>query len=278
MNTRYRGMEGGAYLVTAGASGIGRASAMHIARSGGHVAIVDINSEMGEEAAAEARSHGVKTIFCKADVRSSAELEAACARTEAELAPLRGAVAGAGISVPSPAVELERANWDAVIDISLTGAFLTCQAVGRRLIAHGGGAIVTISSIDAISAHSARAAYCAAKFGVAGLTKSLAIEWGRFGIRVNSVAPGITDTPAVRRGIPTEQIENVLVDRIPAGRMASPDDMGRASAYLLSDDADYVTGTVMSVDGGLTAGFFTRWGGEDYASKVLMEKGVYTGR
>lgn len=266
------------FLVTAGASGIGRSSAMHIARQGGDVAIVDVNREMGEEAAAEVRSHGVRAIFCEADVRDRAAVDAATERTERELGKLGGLVAGAGISIPSPAVDVDRASWDAVIGIGLTGCFITCQVVGRRLIANGGGSIVTISSIDAISAHAARAAYCAAKFGVAGLTKTLAIEWGRYGVRANSVAPGITDTPAVRRGIPKEQIENVLIDRIPAGRMASPDDMGAACAFLLSDAAQYVTGTIMAVDGGLTAGFFTRWQGEDYASRVLMDKGVYAQR
>lgn len=268
-------LEGRVYLVTAGASGIGRSAVMNIARRGGSVAIVDINQNLADEVLEEARGHGGRAIFCNADVRDRESIEDAVARAERELGKLSGAVAGAGISIPQPAAGVDRQSWDAVIGVSLTGCFITCQVVGRRLIANGGGSIVTISSIDAISAHAARVAYCAAKFGVAGLTRTLAIEWGRFGIRVNSVAPGITDTPAVRRAIPPEQIENVLVDRIPVGRIAVPDDMGAACVFLLSDAAQYITGTILPVDGGLTAGYFTRWQGEDYASRVLMEKDVY---
>ena len=237
--------------------------------------IVDVNESLGEEAAAEARSHGVKAAFQKADVRSRADLEVAADRAESELAALRGVVAGAGISMPEPAATMSRASWDAVMGVSLTGSFITCQVVGRKLIANGGGGIVTISSIDAVSAHAGRAAYCAAKFGVAGLTKTLAIEWGRHGVRANSVAPGITDTPAVRHSVPTEQIDKVLIDRTPLGRMATPDDMGQVAAWLLSDAAAYVTGQIVSVDGGLTAGFFTRWQGADLASNVLLKAGRY---
>lgn len=268
-------LAGRAFVVTAGASGIGRSAAMHIARAGGNVAILDIDAPMGEAAAAEVRSHGVRSLFCRVDVRDRAAVTEAVERAQHELGPLRGLVAAAGISIPSPAASLPRATWDAVLGVSLTGCFITCQVVGRKLISNGGGAIVTISSIDAIGAHAGRASYCAAKFGVIGLTRTLAIEWGVHNIRVNSVAPGITDTPAVRRGIPMEQIENVLIDRIPSGRMAHPDDMGAACRFLLSDEASYVTGMTMEVDGGLSAGFFTRWQGRDLASRALLERGVY---
>jgi NAD(P)-dependent dehydrogenase (short-subunit alcohol dehydrogenase family) len=276
--TKFSGIEGGTYVVTAGASGIGRGAAMRIARSGGNVAILDINRQMGEEAAAEARQLGVKAIFREVDVRRRDQVAAAVAAAESELGKLKGLVAAAGISIPSPATELARADWDSVLGISLDGCFISCQEVGRRLIANGGGSIVTISSTDAFSGHSARVAYCAAKFAVAGMTKTFAIEWGRYGIRVNSVAPGITDTPAVRRGIPPEQIDNVLVDRTPVGRMGAPDDMGAACAYLLSDEARYISGVILPVDGGMTAGYFTRWQGGDLASRVLMEQGVYAQR
>lgn len=257
MNTQEKTLQGRAFLVTAGASGIGRATAMRIARAGGNVAVVDINDTTGEEACAEAKRYGVNSIFCHADVRDRQAVETAAASAERELGPLSGLVAAAGISVPGQAATLARRDWDDVIGVSLTGCFITCQVVGRRLIASGGGSIVTISSGDGHAAHAGRASYCAAKFGVIGYVRSLAIEWGRHGVRVNSVAPGITDTPAVRRGIPQEQIENVLVDRIAAGRMGEPEEMAEACAFLLSDAARYITGTVIDVDGGLSAGYLT---------------------
>lgn len=268
-------LRGGSYLVTAGASGIGRASAMQIAANGGNVLIVDIDEKLGVTAVEEASRYGVKAAFHKADVRDRGAIEEATERAEKELGALRGLVAAAGISIPEPAASLSKTAWDKVIDVSLTGCFITCQVVGRRLISNGGGSIVTISSIDALSGHSARLSYCAAKFGVAGLTKSLAIEWGRRGVRVNSVAPGITDTPAVRRAIPPEQVENVLMDRTPLGRMANPEDIGSVVGWLLSDGSRYVTGQILSVDGGLTAGYFTRWQGADLASNVLLNAGRY---
>lgn len=270
-----RGLAGGAFLVTAGASGIGRAVALHIARAGGDVAIVDIDAATGADAAAEARSHGVAALNCPADVRDRPGLEAAAGRAERELGPLRGLVAAAGLSIPSPAAALTRAAWDAVIGVSLTGCFNACQTVGRKLIANGGGAIVTIASGDAIGAQAGRAGSCAANFGVIGLTRTLAIEWGRHGVRVNAVAAGMADTPAVRRGAPVEQIANVLLDRIALGRLARPDEIGSACAFLLSDRAAYVTGMTMAVDGGLSAGFVTRWQGRDLASLALLEAGAY---
>ena len=257
MSTQHEDIRGRTFLVTAGASGIGRASAMRIAQSGGNVAIVDINDEMGEQASADARQYGVKSVFCHADVRDRNAIEAAAERAESELGPLRGLVAGTGISVPGNAATRARRAWDDVIAVTLTGCFITCQVVGRRIIANGGGSIVTISSGDGHAGHAGRSSYCAAKFGVIGYIRSLAIEWGRHGVRVNSVAPGITDTPAVRRGIPEEQIENVLIDRIAAGRMGQSEEMADACLFLLSDASRYITGTVIDVDGGLSAGYLT---------------------
>lgn len=270
------GLQGRAFVVTAGGSGIGRACALQVARAGGWVGIVDIDAAAAQATEEEIRSLGGRALSCVADVRDRAALTSAVARIESGLGPLAGAVAAAGISMPEPAASLGRASWDAVLGVTLTGCFLTCQIVGRRLIANGtGGSIVAISSTDSMGAHAGRAAYCAAKFGVVGIVRTLAIEWGRYGIRVNAVAPGITGTPAVQRAIPPEQVEAVLMDRTPLGRIGAPDDMGNAAAFLLSDRASYVTGQNLGVDGGLSAGFITRWGGADLASNRLLERGVY---
>ena len=250
-------LDGRVYLVTAGASGIGRAAASRIAAAGGKVMIVDINDQMGAEAVADIRAKGGQADYTHADVRSRADLDAAVTRTEQIFGPLSGAVAGAGTSATHPAEDFPRQDWTNVLDISLTGCFNTCQIVGARLIENGGGSIITISSVNAHGAHAGRIAYCAAKSGVVGLTRALAVEWGPRGVRVNSVAPGITNTPPVARGLPKELLENVLLDRIPLERMAEPDDLGAMCAYLMSDDAAYVNGAVINVDGGLAAGYMT---------------------
>jgi NAD(P)-dependent dehydrogenase (short-subunit alcohol dehydrogenase family) len=264
-----------AFLVTAGGSGIGRACARAIAAAGGRVAIADINEVAANDTVAEMTARGGSAIAVAADVRKRAEVEAAVDATERAFGRLSGLVAAAGISIPEPAAEINRASWDAVIGLSLTSCFVTCQVAGRRMIAGGGGAIVTISSSDAFSAHAGRLSYCAAKFAMVGLVRTLALEWGRHNIRVNTVAPGITDTPAARRNVPAEQIENVLIDRTPLARMGDPDEMGRAAAFLLSDAASYISGAVIPVDGGLTAGYITRWNGGDYASKRMLANGEY---
>jgi NAD(P)-dependent dehydrogenase (short-subunit alcohol dehydrogenase family) len=264
-----------AFLVTAGASGIGRACARNLAAAGGRVAIVDINEAAAKATAGEIAALGGRAIALAADVRVRADVEAAVDAAERDFGHISGLVAAAGISIPAPAVEVTRAAWDEVMELSLTSCFITCQVVGRRMIARGGGAIVTISSSDAFGAHAGRVSYCAAKFAMVGLVRTLALEWGRHNIRVNTVAPGITDTPAARRNVPVEQIENVLVDRTPLGRIADPDEMGRVAAFLLSDAAAFVSGAVIPVDGGLTAGHITRWNGGDYASKRMLEGGEY---
>jgi len=264
-----------AFLVTAGGSGIGRACARAIFEAGGRVAIADINEAAAQDTVAELGGRGGTAIAVRTDVRVRAEVEAAVDVTERTFGPLSGLVAAAGLSIPEPAADISRASWDAVIGLSLTSCFVTCQVVGRRMIEQGGGAIVTISSSDAFSAHAGRLSYCAAKFAMVGLVRTLALEWGRHDIRVNTLAPGITDTPAARRNVPAEQIDNVLIDRTPLARMGDPDEMGRAAAFLLSDAASYISGAVIPVDGGLTAGYITRWNGSDYASKRMLANGEY---
>ena len=264
-----------AFLVTAGGSGIGRACARAIVEAGGRVAIADINEAAAQDTVAELGGRGGTAIAVRTDVRVRAEVEAAVDVTERTFGPLSGLVAAAGLSIPEPAADISRASWDAVIGLSLTSCFVTCQVVGRRMIEQGGGAIVTISSSDAFSAHAGRLSYCAAKFAMVGLVRTLALEWGQHNIRVNTLAPGITDTPAARRNVPAEQIDNVLIDRTPLARMGDPDEMGRAAAFLLSDAASYISGAVIPVDGGLTAGYITRWNGSDYASKRMLANGEY---
>ncbi|MEO8296377.1 MAG: SDR family NAD(P)-dependent oxidoreductase [Burkholderiales bacterium] len=269
------GLQGRVILVTGGASGIGKAIATAAAQGGAHVAIVDAAGDRAQAVAAELRAHGIKTVAETLDVRDAAACEAVVARVEAALGPIDGLVTAAGVSQPSPAATMSAEIWSRTIDINLTGLFQTAQAVGRRMVARGRGAIVNIASVDAFNGHAGRSHYAASKHGVVGLTRSLAIEWGRLGVRVNAIAPGIVDTPLLRANIPTDSLQAGMVDRTPLGRLAKAEELAGPALFLLSDGASYVNGSTLTVDGGTTAGTFTRWNGADLQSKVLLEQGVY---
>jgi len=262
-------------LVTGGASGIGRAIALQAARDGAHIAIVDASAERAEATAAELRAEGRRAIALAVDVRDSGACDAAVARIESELGPIDGMVASAGVSPPSPAAQMSDEVWSRCIDINLTGMFRSIRPVGRRMLERRRGAIVAIASVDGMGGHAARAHYSASKHGVIGLTRSLAIEWGRHGVRVNAIAPGVVDTPLLRANIPPDHKRHAMVDRVPLARLSRAEEQAGPALFLLSDAASYVTGSVLAVDGGTSAGWFTRWNGADLGSRALLDQGVY---
>ena len=262
-------------VVTGGASGIGLAVAREAARQGARVAIIDSSQDQSASAVAELKAAGARAVAEVLDVRDAAACEAATIRIEQALGPIDGLVACAGTSRPEPAEAMTDDTWDAVLGINLTGLFRSIRPAATRMIARGRGAIVTISSTDGLGGHAGRSHYAASKHGVVGLTRSLAIEWGRHGVRVNAVAPGVVDTPLLRRNIPVEHIENAMIDRVPIGRFSTALEQANACLFLLSDAASYINGATLAVDGGLTAGYFTRWGGADLGSNALLERGVY---
>jgi NAD(P)-dependent dehydrogenase (short-subunit alcohol dehydrogenase family) len=262
-------------LVTGGASGIGLATARGLARAGARVGIADLQTEAAEQLAADIAAEGGVARAFTLDVRDAAATDAVVTDLEARFGPLFGLVTAAGLSRPAPAETMDEATWDLVVDTNLKGMFLSCQAAGRRMLAHGRGAIVNIGSVNSLGGFAGRANYCSAKFGVTGLTDVLAIEWGRRGIRVNAVAPNGVDTPLVRNGIPTGFLRDVLENRTPLGRLALPEEVASVVLFLLSDAASYVTGATVPVDGGLCAGFYTNRQGADLASSSLLARGIY---
>jgi NAD(P)-dependent dehydrogenase (short-subunit alcohol dehydrogenase family) len=264
------GLQGRVIFITGGGSGIGRAIAIEAARGGARVAVVDA---IGERA--ELRELGAETLAKTLDVRDTSACEAVVARVEKELGAIEGMVACAGISPPSPADVMPDEIWTRCLDVNLTGMFRSVQAVGKRMVDRRRGAIVTISSVDGLGGHAGRVHYSASKHGVIGLTRALAIEWGRHGVRVNSVAPGVVDTPLLKANIPPDHLQYAMVDRNPLGRLARAEEQAGPTLFLLSDAASYVNGSVLTVDGGSSAGFFTRWHGADLGSRALLEAGAY---
>jgi NAD(P)-dependent dehydrogenase (short-subunit alcohol dehydrogenase family) len=270
------GLAGRIVMITGGASGIGRQCALALAREGAAVAIADSNAEGAAAVAREVEAMGQQAAAIGFDVRDASATDVAVGEIEKRLGPLDGLITAAGISRPSPATELASESWEAVIGVNLSGTFYSCQAVGRRMVARGRGAIVTIGSISSLGGQSGRAHYCASKAGVVGLTRDLAIEWGSYGVRVNSIGPSATDTPMIRAGIPENFVSGVMEDRTPLGRLAQPEEIANVCLFLLSDLSSYVNGSLLMADGGVTAGFLTHRHGRDLSSKTLLASGIYT--
>lgn len=262
-------------LVTGGASGIGFAIAQEALTQGALVALIDSSTTHVEQALGQLHAFAGRVVAHIVDVRDAAAVDAAVDSIETLLGPIAGLAASAGVTRPQPAALMTLEAWDLVIDVNLTGVFNAAQAVGRRMIKRGRGSIVAISSTDGFGGHAARAHYSASKHGVLGLIRSLAIEWGRHGVRVNAVAPGVVDTPLLRENVPPEHVRNAMLDRVPLGRFSHADEQAHATLFFLSDAASYISGAALAVDGGLTAGYFTHWGGADLGSKTLLQEGLY---
>lgn len=248
---RFR-LDGQVALVTGGDKGLGRGIAVALAQAGADVAIV---SRLGHhDAVLEAtRAAGRRGLGLVADLSSVTPVEGLVAETLAQLGRLDILVNNAGIIRRAPAAEYTWDNWRAVLDVNLDAVWALCQAAGRPMLAQGRGKIVNVASLLSFQGGLRVPAYTAAKHAVAGLTKALANEWAARGVNVNAIAPGYmaTDNTQALRDDPERSGQ--ILERIPAGRWGTPEDLAGAAVFLASPASDYVHGHVLVVDGGWMA-------------------------
>jgi 2-hydroxycyclohexanecarboxyl-CoA dehydrogenase len=240
-------------LVTGGAAGMGKATSLRLAREGHAVGILDVDLAGAQAVADAIAAQGGKALAIKADIGERAQIEQAISQIRDALGPITVLVNNAAIENFSALDELDDATWDRLMAINLRGAYVTAQCVLADMVAAGWGRIINVAAFGAQIGAPNMALYTASKGGIISMTRSLAIELGPKGITVNAVSPGFIDTPMARRAIdgglfpvPYEQI----IATYPIPRLGEPDDIAAACTFFASDEAGYVTGQVLGVNGG----------------------------
>lgn len=261
-------LEGKVAAVTGGASGIGRGIALHFAREGASVAIGDIDEAGASTAATEiAEETGSRTLGMKCDVVSRREVDALVAAAVEKFGRFDIMVANAGVGLASGALQCPEDVWDRTMDINGKGVMFSDQAAATQIISEGhGGSIINIASIAALNGVSPMLmAYCASKAAVMQLSRCFALDLAEHRIRVNSIAPGLVDTPIWGKLFENPDfleggMREQMASGVPLGRMATPDDIADMAVFLASDESQYVTGQIMVVDGGRTVGMASTQG------------------
>ena len=232
-------------LVTGGSRGIGAAVSRELARAGARVAV---NYRSGSDVA-QALAAEIGGIAVQADVSDPAEAQALVERVEAELGDIDILVNNAGITRDTLLARMSDEDWDAVLSTNLKGSFHTCRAVSRKMLRRRSGVIVNMSSVVGVHGNPGQANYAASKAGIIGFTKALARELGTRGVRVNAIAPGYIDTELT--DVLPDEIKRMILGSTPLGRLGKPVDVAACVRFLCSDEAGFVTGEVLLVDGGL---------------------------
>ena len=237
-------------LVTGGSRGIGRAVVSRLARDGYDIGLCYRSDEpAAEKAAAEAREAGARVLIRKVDVATLTEVQDLVQTVEDELGGIHAVVTAAGIIKDGPLAVMSDEAWHDVIDVNLTGTYNVCRTVIRKMMRRKAGSIVTLSSVAGVVGTAMQTNYSASKAGIIGFSKALSKEVGRYGIRVNALAPGFIETDMIS-GLPEQQVAAIL-GQVSLGRIGRADEIADTVSYLVSDRASYLTGQAIVVDGGL---------------------------
>jgi NAD(P)-dependent dehydrogenase (short-subunit alcohol dehydrogenase family) len=242
-------------IVTGAASGIGRVIVTRFAQAGARTVIADTDAEWGENVARTLTDGGHDVRFVRTDVRYSDQVDAMVAKTVEQFGRVDILVHGAGVTVHKEIVDISDAEWDLQIDVQLRGAFLLCRAVARQLIRQGeGGRLILIGSTAGNNARVQSGPHAVSKAGEIQLVHVLALELGRHRITANVVSPGLTDIAGLSRTVQHPEYQQAFLTQVPIGRLGQPDEIANAVLFIASDQADFITGQMLCVDGGYSAG------------------------
>lgn len=246
-------------LVTGAARGIGRAIAEQLAEDGASITLADIDGVAGEDAARRIRRDGGQACFVLTDISQEAAVSEAVKHTKSAFGGLDILVNNAGLNLSYNATEMTSEQWDSGMAVDLKGAWLCCKYALPEMVARGGGVIINIASVHATLTTYNMFPYGAAKAGLVGMTKSLALDWGSKNVRVIAVSPGWVMSDSVTRNFKLQADPQAAEDKVraslPLGRIGQPADIGHLVKFLASDEASYITGTEIVIDGGISARF-----------------------
>lgn len=241
-------LEGKTAVITGGGRGIGAASAKKFLAEGANVVIVDVNQEDLDHVVTEAGEQQERILGIKADITNKADIDHVLEKAVQTFSKVDIVINNAGITADAQLLKMEEEDWDKVINVNLKGVFLVTQKVAALMKEQGSGVILNASSVVGIYGNFGQTNYAASKFGINGMTKTWAKELGRYKIRVNSVAPGFILSPMTEK-MP-EKALSMMKEKAVLGTLGTPEDIANAYAFLASDEASFITGTVLNVDGG----------------------------
>ncbi len=243
-------LQGKNALVTGGSRGIGKAIALELAKQGANVAInFTSNEEKALEVVKEIEGYGVKAVSIKGNVTDNTDVENMISTFNENFDTLDILVNNAGVTKDNLLIRMKEEDWDGVMDVNLKGVFLTSKAVARKMMKQKSGKIINLSSVVGVMGNPGQGNYCASKAGVIGFTKSIAKELGGKNITVNAIAPGFIETDMTE--VLSDKAKEAMLGSVPLKRPGKPEDVARLVSFLSSEDADYITGQVIHVDGGM---------------------------